>query len=55
MATTAHLGRWSREEIAMAAIALDAARQAAGRFEAVLTAVREMLDAFVSYRMRLCK
>ena len=37
----------------MAAIAFDAARQAAGRFEAVLTAVREMLDAFVSYRMRL--
>ena len=37
----------------MAAIAFDAARQAAGRFEAVLTVVREMLDAFVSYRMRL--
>lgn len=53
MASTAHLGGWSREEIAMAAIAFGAARQAAGRFEAVLTAVREMLDAFVSYRMRL--
>jgi hypothetical protein len=37
----------------MAAITFDAARQAAERFEAVLTAVREMLDAFVSYRMRL--
>jgi hypothetical protein len=40
----------------MAAITPNSARQAArmwGRLEAALTAVRKMLDAFVSYRMRL--
>jgi hypothetical protein len=43
-------------EAAVAAITLDFVHQAArmrGRLEAVLTAVRKMLDAFVSYRMRL--
>jgi hypothetical protein len=40
-------------EANMAAITLDTAHQAGARFDAVLTALREMLDAFVSYRMRL--
>ena len=52
MALTAHHGGWIHEEAAMAAIAFNAAQRAAGRFEAVLTAVREMIDAFVSYQMR---
>jgi hypothetical protein len=38
---------------AMAAIAFDAAHQTAGRFGAVLIVLRQMLDAFVSYRLRL--
>lgn len=37
----------------MAAITFDAAHQAGGRFEAVLIALRQMLDAFVSYQLRL--
>ena len=37
----------------MAAITLDTAHRAAGQFEAVLAGLHEMLDAFVSYRMRL--
>jgi hypothetical protein len=37
----------------MAAMTFDTAHQAGGRFETVLTALREMLDVFVSYRMRL--
>ena len=36
----------------MAAIAFNAAQRAAGRLEAALTAVRERIDAFVSYQMR---
>ena len=36
----------------MATIAFNTAQRAAGRLEAVLTAVREKIDAFVSYRMR---
>ena len=36
----------------MAAIAFNTAQRAAGRLEAVLTAVREKIDAFVSDQMR---
>lgn len=37
----------------MAAITFDTADQRTGRLETALTALRQMLDAFVSYRMRL--
>ena len=36
----------------MAAIAFNTAQRAAGRLEAVLTAVGEKVDVFVSYQMR---
>ena len=36
----------------MAAIAFNTAQRAAGRLEAVLTAVGEKFDVFVSYQMR---
>jgi hypothetical protein len=55
MASSAHHGRWIREEAAIAAIAFDAVHQAAHVREqpkTVLAAFREMLDAFVSDRMR---
>jgi hypothetical protein len=55
MPSSAHHARWIRKEAAMAAIAFNPARRAGRverRFKAVLTLVREMLDAFVSRRMR---
>jgi hypothetical protein len=55
-APSAHNVYWNRKEVAMAAIAFNGARQAeqAGeRLKTVLTLLRRMLDAFVSYRMRL--
>jgi hypothetical protein len=52
MALPAHHGRWIHEDAAMAAIAFNTARRAAGRLEAVLTAVGEKFDVFVSYQMR---
>jgi hypothetical protein len=45
-----------RKEVAMAAIVFNAAHQAeqvGERLTTVLTLLRRMLDAFVSYRMRL--
>jgi glutaminase len=55
-ASSAHNVYWNRKEVAMAAIAFNDAHQAeqAGeRLKTVLTLLRRMLDAFVSYRMRL--
>jgi hypothetical protein len=55
MASSAHHGRWIREDAAMAAIALNTVRQAEHvreQFKPVLAAFREMLDAVVSNRMR---
>jgi hypothetical protein len=55
MASPAHHDRWIREEAAMAAITLNTAHQAdrfGQKLETVLAVVREMLDAFVSNRMR---
>jgi hypothetical protein len=55
MASSAHHGRWIREDAAMAAITLNTVNQAAHvreQLKTVLTAFREMLDAFVSNRMR---
>jgi hypothetical protein len=55
MTSSAHHDRGIREEAAMAAITFDAVQQAAHvreQLKAVLAAFREMLDAFVSNRMR---
>jgi hypothetical protein len=55
MASSAHHGRWIRQEAAMAAITFDTAHrkeQARKQLEAALAAYREMLDAFVSNQMR---
>jgi hypothetical protein len=49
MASSAHHDRELREEAAMAAITFIAAYQ---KLKTVLVALREMLDAFVSSRMR---
>jgi hypothetical protein len=48
MATSAHHARWIRKEVAMTAITLNTAHQ----LETVFAVLREMLDAFVSNRMR---
>jgi hypothetical protein len=56
MASSTHDVDWIRKEVAMAAIAFNAAHQAeqvGERLTTVLTLLRGMLDAFVSYRMRL--
>jgi len=55
MASSAHHDRWIREEAAMAAIALNTVHQATHvreQLKPVLAAFREMLDTFVSNRMR---
>jgi hypothetical protein len=52
MALPADHGHWIHEEAAMAAIAFNTAQRAAERLEAVLTAVGEKFDVFVSYQMR---
>jgi vancomycin permeability regulator SanA len=55
MASSAHHGRWIREEAAMAAIAFNTVNQATHvreQLKTVLAAFRAMLDAFVSNRMR---
>jgi hypothetical protein len=52
MALPSHHGHWIHEEAAMAAIAFNAAQRAAERFEAVLTAVGEKFEVFVSHQMR---
>jgi hypothetical protein len=55
MASSAHHGRWIREEAAMAAITLNTVNQATHvreQLKPVLAAFGEMLDAFVSNRMR---
>jgi hypothetical protein len=52
MALSSHHGHWIREEAAMAAIAFNTAQRAAERLEAVLTAVGEKFDVFVSYQIR---
>jgi hypothetical protein len=55
MALSAHHGRWIREEATMATITLGTMHQAEhvrGQLRTVLAAFREMLDAFVSNRMR---
>jgi hypothetical protein len=56
MTSSAHHVRWIREEAAMAAMTFDAVHQAEqvrAQLEAALASLRQMLDAFVSYRMRL--
>jgi hypothetical protein len=56
MASSAHHGRWIREEAAMAAITFDTAHRkehVRERLKTVLAAFHEMLDAFVSNRTRL--
>jgi hypothetical protein len=53
MALPAHLKRWIRKEAAMGAITFNTAHNAAGRLGAVFVAVRETIDAFVSYQVRL--
>jgi hypothetical protein len=50
MALPSHHGHWIHEEAAMAAIAFNTAQRAAERLEAVLTAVGEKFDVFVSYQ-----
>jgi hypothetical protein len=55
MASSAHHVRWIRKEVAMTAITLNTAHQAEHirqGLETVLAVLREMLDAFVSNRMR---
>jgi hypothetical protein len=52
MALPSHHGHWIHEEAAMAAIAFNTAQRAAERLEAVLTAVGEKFDVFVSYQMQ---
>jgi hypothetical protein len=55
MASSAHHGHWICEEAAMAAINFNTAHQkehARQQLKIALTAIREMLDAFVSNRMR---
>jgi hypothetical protein len=55
MASSAHHAHWIRKEVAMTAITFNTAHQAEHirqRLETALAALREMLDAFVSYRMR---
>jgi hypothetical protein len=55
MASSAHHGRWIREDVAMAAITFEAVHQAAHvreQLKSVLAAFREILDAFVSNQMR---
>jgi hypothetical protein len=52
MALTSHHERWIHEEATMAAITFNTAQHAAERLEAVLTAVGEKFDVFVSYEMR---
>jgi hypothetical protein len=54
-ASSAHHARWIREEAAMAAIIFNATHQkeqVREQLDAVLTAFRKVLDAFVSNRMR---
>jgi hypothetical protein len=55
-ASSANHVRWIREEAAMAQIILDTGHQEEtirSRFGARFASLREMLDAFVSYRMRV--
>jgi hypothetical protein len=55
MASSAHHAHWIRKEVAMTAITFKTAHQAEyirQRLETALAALREMLDAFVSHRMR---
>jgi hypothetical protein len=52
MALPSHHGHRIHEEAAMAAIAFNTAQRAAERLEAVLTAVGEKFDVFVSHQMR---
>jgi hypothetical protein len=52
MALPSHHGHWIHEEAAMAAITFNIAQRTAERLEAVLTAVGEKFDVFVSYQMR---
>jgi hypothetical protein len=55
-ASLTHNVYWNRKEVAMAATAFNGghqAEQAGERLKTVLTLLRRMLDAFVSYRMRL--
>jgi len=55
MASSAHHGRWIREEAAMAAITVNTVHQAAHvreQLKTILAAFREMLDALVSNRIR---
>jgi hypothetical protein len=55
-ASSTHCVYWNRKEVAMAAIAFNGAHQAEQAGEQLktgLTLLRRMLDAFVSYRMRL--
>jgi hypothetical protein len=55
MALSAHHVRWIREEAAMATITFGTMHQEEhirGQLRTVLAAFREMLDAFVSNRMR---
>jgi hypothetical protein len=56
MASSTHDVYWIRKEVAMAAIAFNAAHQVeqvGERLTNVLTFLRRMLEAFISYRMRL--
>jgi hypothetical protein len=56
MALSTHHVHWIRKEVAMAAITFNATHQAeqvGKRLTTVLTLLRRILDAFVSYRMRL--
>jgi hypothetical protein len=55
MASSAHHGRWIREEAAMAATTFSAVHQVGQvreQLKTALAAFRAMLDAFVSNRMR---
>jgi hypothetical protein len=52
MALPSHHGHWICEEATMATITFNTAQRAAERLEAVLTAVGEKFDVFVSYQMR---
>jgi hypothetical protein len=52
MALPSHHGHWIREEATMATFTFNAAQRTAERLEAVLTAVGEKFDVFVSYQMR---
>jgi hypothetical protein len=55
MASSAHHVRWIRKEVAMTAIAFSTTHQAEHirqTLGTVLAVLREMLDAFVSNRMR---